>query len=716
MHAEILLPLYLNPTQPSLTYRVPQTLTESVKPGSAVRVPVRGRTYTGIVTELHERSVAFAVRDILGVQSDGEGMLETWQIELARSVARTTFTPMHAVLKLFLPQQSWKGPRAAPYERHYERTETPLPDRLGQKQRDVIERLEREGPLARNTLDTAPLKRLLELKLIRESRGGIQGTQHHQVANGGLKPLTPDQTAALKAIEATNDRPILLHGVTASGKTEIYLHLAKAASNQGKQTILLVPEIALTPQLIGYFTAVFGKRVAVMHSQLSLGEREREWWRIHRGEADVVIGSRSAIFSPARQLGLIVIDEEHEWSYKQDQSPHYHARNVAFTLAELTGAKLVLGSATPDVETRYACDTEKIRRVELTQRVNRDGGMPQVTLVDMREELKKKNFGIFSELLEERLRTTLAEKNQAILFLNRRGYTSSVVCRECGIALTCDHCDVSLTTHRATGTDDRLICHHCGFERRMPEVCPGCGGVSIKSIGLGTQRVEEELQKRFPTTRILRADRDTTTVKDSFKLMYDALKNNEADILIGTQMISKGLDLPRVTLVGVMMADIGLHIPDFRAGERAFQLLTQVAGRSGRAEDPGTVVIQTYNPDHPSLVAASTHDYAAFYNQEISNRKEHGYPPFSRLIKLTFRNEDQKKCSTEAKRVAELLKETASNHAIDAAPALISRLHNKYRWNITIQGDAPHEHLHRFLAEHPLPAGWSIDPDPVVMS
>lgn len=673
-YANILLPLKLGSSLPELTYGIPPELQGEIGPGMAVRVPVRNRVYTGIVTKIHEqglgRELKTAVKDIMSSKEGGK-VLEPWQIELAEWMSVHYFTPFYKVLKLMLPERLWN------------------------RRRERSERPSKNVPPWRDTLSPKTLTR----------------DQNHIVETILNSTTPPSQRAAQK---------FLIHGVTGSGKTEIYLRLAEAMSKEGEQTILLVPEISLTPQLIDYFTAGFGGKTAILHSQLSPVEREGEWWKIQKGDATVIIGSRSAVFAPTKNLGLIILDEEHEGSYKQDQTPYYHAREVAFKIAELTGAKVVLGSATPSLETMHAAEhtTEPnkdkprdIQKFTLAKRINGNETLPPVHLVDMREELRKGNFSMFSDRLIEKLTRTIAAREQAILFLNRRGHSTAVVCRECGQGVKCPHCEVSLTHHRFKNGSEILVCHHCNRREAVPTQCSRCGSVAIKFLGLGTQRVEEELQKRFPTARILRADKDTTSRKGSFKTIYETFKAGDADILLGTQMIGKGLDLPNVTLVGVILADVGMHHPDFRAGERTFQLMTQVAGRSGRAEKPGEVVIQTYNPEHPSLQAAAHHDYGTFYKGEIAARKSLNYPPFSHIVELTYRHEEQKKCSTEALRIAEMLK--TPPYAIEVAPSIIPRLHNKYRWHIEIRGENPTLILEQFLQREKLPEGWSIDVDPL---
>jgi len=593
------------------------------------------------------------------------------------------------------------------------------PKKLGVKQQEVLEMFKDKQPLSRKKLEAFSLATLRSLEkrgLLKETIGEIAGIALDSTKNCKPKQLTPEQQKIYDGILESDKKVSLIHGITGSGKTEIYFQLAQKMVKSGKQVILMVPEISLTPQFIEYFAHEFKEKIAILHSRLSLGEREREWWRIHEGTAQVIIGSRSAIFAPTKNLGLIILDEEHEWSYKQDQTPHYHARKVALKISSLTGARVVLGSATPDIETRFAAENKKINLFKLDHRILPGSSLPEVEVIDMREELHKKNFSIFSDSLYIKLQEIFARKEQAILFLNRRGHASSLLCRDCGYTAQCSQCDVSVTHHRTKTGYEWLTCHHCGEKQNIPNICPNCNGAAIKSIGIGTQQVETELQKRFPTMRIARADKDTTTQKDSFEKLYKALKNHEIDVLVGTQMIGKGLDLANVTLVGVVLADIGLHIPDFRAAERNFQLIMQVAGRAGRAQKKGHVIIQTYNPDHPSLECASTHDYLPFFKTEISSRRALNYPPFTRTIKLTFKSSDQKSCSQEAQAITTALKKHTSTHVINCAPALIYKKHNKFRYHVYLQGPNPHSTLKSYIQKHPLKKGWSIDVDPVVMN
>ncbi len=537
-------------------------------------------------------------------------------------------------------------------------------------------------------------------------------------------PLTliPAQESAFKSIKSSllqvakgYPPPVfLLHGVTGSGKTEIYLQALAEAVRLGKRGIVLVPEIALTPQTIERFASRFPHKVAVLHSKLSLGEQFDEWQRIRDGESDVVVGSRSAIFAPQPDLGLIVIDEEHEWTYKQQDSPHYHARQVAIKLAELTGAVVILGSATPDVETFYHAQMGDYRLLELPERVTPSEGspMPQVEVVDLRQELKAGNRSLFSRSLSLATAKAVASGEQVILFLNRRGAATFIQCRSCGFVLGCKHCEVALTYHFA---EDALICHQCNYRMPVPQICPRCLSRRIKFLGIGTQKLEQETSYTFPQARLLRWDSDVTKRRYSHQEILGKFRAHDADILIGTQMIAKGLDLPLVTLVGVVNADTGLNLPDFRAGERTFQLLSQVAGRAGRGILGGKVIIQTYSPEHYAIQAASKHDYASFYDKEIDYRRQLRNPPFTQLVRLTYSHTNDALCQREAERMKRLLieerdsKGIADLSLIGPAPAFIHRLRGRYRWQLILRGSE----LHSFLSPIPIPQGWTVDIDPV---
>ena len=594
------------------------------------------------------------------------------------------------------------------------------------KQAEVLEFLMESGTAALSEVrkkigcQTETIKTLTSkgLVIIKEYDVKRQPFSYDEIKKSSHLKLTAQQEAAFNEIQTSladnKGETFLLHGVTGSGKTEVYLQALAEAIKLGKRAIVLVPEISLTPQTIDRFASRFPYRVAVIHSKLSLGEQFDQWHQIQNGQYDVVIGARSAIFAPQPQLGLIVIDEEHEWTYKQDNSPRYHTRDVALKIAELNKATVILGSATPDVSSYYNAKKGKYRLLEMPERVTPKEGspLPRVEIVDLREELKAGNTGIFSRLLEYEINNALRKKEQAILFFNRRGTSTFVQCRDCGHVLQCPNCYVSLNYH---SDNDFLLCHQCNYKKRTPKKCPACGSPRIKYMGLGTQKLEQETAATFPRARLLRWDSDSTNGKDSHKNILDTFKKREADILIGTQMVAKGLDLPNVTLVGVVIADSGLNLPDFRACERTFQLISQVAGRAGRGEAGGKVIIQTYMPEHYAIQATINHDYTAFYNQEIDYRKQLKNPPFSKLIKMTYIHANDVVCAKEAERMKkQLLFEMESNglfgiDVLGPSPAFIQRLRGRYRWQIILRGIDPAA----LLSKISIPQGWIIDVDPV---
>jgi primosomal protein N' (replication factor Y) len=531
-----------------------------------------------------------------------------------------------------------------------------------------------------------------------------------------------------------------LHGVTGSGKTEIYMRAVDLTLQRGGQAIVLVPEIALTPQTVRRFAARFPGRVAVMHSGLNAGERYDVWRRARSGAVDIVIGARSAIFAPLSRLGLIVIDEEHDASYKQGNRPHYHAREAALHSARMHNAHVIMGSATPSLESYVRAERGEFRLLALPRRVLghmqrvRDqeqrygvaarfeaaGGetyyrdLPPVEIVDLRAELKAGNTHIFSRRLQGALQETLAKGEQAILFLNRRGAATFVSCRDCGHVLKCPRCETPLTYHESAG--GKLICHTCNHRERQPDLCPNCGGARIRHFGAGTQKVEDEVRAMFPDARVLRWDRDTTRGRsDQHEEILRRFVDGQADVLVGTQMVTKGLDLPLVTLVGVVSADTALNLPDFRSSERTFQLLAQVAGRAGRGLQGGRAIVQTYRPDHYAIVSAADHDYAAFAEKELAFRREHNYPPLTRLARLIVRDADATRARDEAHRVGDELEALLARSGIGRegligpAPCFFARIAGQWRWHIVVRADDPVALLKGFE----LTPNWRVDVEPV---
>ena len=499
--------------------------------------------------------------------------------------------------------------------------------------------------------------------------------------------LTDEQQVALDAIttsiETEKPETFLLHGVTGSGKTEVYLRAIQRVLDRGEEAIVLVPEISLTPQMTSRFMARFGPLVAVMHSALSAGEKYDEWRKIQRREVKVVVGARSAIFAPFENIGIIILDEEHESTYKQEDTPRYHARDVAIKRAEHYGCPVVLGSATPSLES-YARASKGVYTLLTLKRRARNQELPHVSVVDMREELKAGNRSMFSVSLREGLRTRLEAGEQSLLFLNRRGFSSFVLCRDCGTTVECPNCDISLTYHRA---HEQLKCHYCGHEDRVPSACPQCKSEHIRFFGTGTQKVQDEVAKLFPEARVIRMDVDTTRQKGSHERLLRQFSEGKADILLGTQMIAKGLDFPNITLVGVLAADTTLHLADFRAAEKTFQLMTQVSGRAGRHELPGEVFIQTYSPEHYAIELAKEQHYEPFYELEMTARRQFGYPPFYFVTLVQFTHEDVLKVAEFANKGATYLKENLSVETVIIGPtaAAVSRVNNRYRYQCLIK-------------------------------
>ena len=677
-------------------------------------------------------------------------------------------------------------------DRHYrlgrpavtDRTETLVvlqpgatPTKLGARQRALVEYLQERGR-------EAPLSDLRdELGISRDSIAALAARRivvtyerqvrrdplaHRHIPSHPAPKPTDEQERAYRpiaqALERHDGSIFLLHGITGSGKTEVYLRAVADTLAAGRQAIVLVPEIGLTPQTVTRFAGRFPGQVALLHSKLGDGERFDEWQRIRRSECSVAVGPRSAIFSPFAHLGLIVIDEEHDASYKQDSVPRYHTRDIAEHLAGTTGAVVILGSATPDVVSYYRAQRGEFHLLTMKSRAGpgpssesrmvpisagrpgdaavsptvhqmprhvpgsagvspaprrppdenlpttHEPALPSVQIVDMRLELKAGNRSIFSRLLRRELQNTLERGEQAILFLNRRGNATFVNCRDCGFVVKCHHCDVPFTYHSDGNT---LLCHRCDARAPLPRSCASCGSWRIRFFGLGTQRVEQEVLAQFPAASVQRFDRDVTTSKLSHEAILDRFALGDIDILVGTQIVAKGLDFPKVTLVGAVSADTSINLPDFRAAERTFSLLTQVAGRAGRAELPGMVVVQTYAPSHFAIQAAAQHDYKAFFQDEITYRREGLYPPFSRLARLVRSDRAEHVCRTEAHRLAEQLREWMAVHPqagidlIGPAPCFISKAHDHYFWQILLRG---HD-LYPLLAT--VPTGWAIDVDPV---
>ena len=514
--------------------------------------------------------------------------------------------------------------------------------------------------------------------------------ENKKIEKSNKYELTEEQKNAYtnigKSIEEKRFEEFLIYGITGSGKTEIYLQLIEKVIKEEKTAIMLVPEISLTPQMIERFIARFGKNeIAVLHSKLSIGERHDEWEKIKEKRAKIVIGARSAIFAPVENLGIIIIDEEHDMSYKSESNPRYDAKEIAKKIAKEEKIPLVLGSATPDINTFYKAKNNKITLLELTKRAN-NSKLPKVEIVDLKQELANGNHSMLSQELYKKIEENIKNKHQTILFLNRRGYSTFIMCRECGYTVKCKNCNISMTYH---SHENKLKCHYCGYEEKIVTVCPECGSKKIRYFGTGTQKLEQEIKKQFPNATTIRMDIDTVTKKNSHEEILKKFKEENVDILIGTQMVVKGHHFPNVTLVGVIAADSSLNIDDYRANERTFQILTQVAGRAGREKLEGNVIIQTYNPDNYSIQAARSQNYLKFYETEIELRKQLKYPPFCDIIVIRFDSINEKQIKEEALELYLKIKEKIDNKflVLKPMPAPIDKIQNKYRWRIIIKGN-----------------------------
>ncbi|MCL6612361.1 MAG: primosomal protein N' [Peptococcaceae bacterium] len=702
--AEVLVEVATRKIEQGFHYAVPSGLAGKLKVGSRVLVPFGGRKVPGYVTgfgpppgSLPEELEIKAIGEVL----DEGPVFTPGQMELAGWMADYYLCPVISALKAIIwPRIQGVGPK---------RVKGLFPSAAGGSpvfgpraaKRELVwatalahPGMSRKELAAAAGVSPALVDKLVSEGLLRygemELRRDPYPAQEPAVRDGFR--LTPDQAAALEQIKMAADRSkrevFLLYGVTGSGKTEVYLRAIAHVLSMGRQALVMVPEISLTPQMVSAFKGCFGDRVAVLHSRLSDGERYDEWNRIACGAAPVVLGARSAAFAPLAKPGLIILDEEHEPSYKQEETPRYHARDVVLRLAGQFEAVAVLGSATPSVES--FCRAQPggpYRLITIPGRVEMRP-MPEVRVIDMREEFRDGNPGVLSRRLVSAVQDRLARREQVILFLNRRGYATLVACRECGLVMKCPHCDISLTYH----TGGRLCCHYCNYTTAARGYCPDCGSRFMENFGTGTQKVEEEVKKLFPAARMLRMDSDTTARKGSHAKILRIFKEGGADILIGTQMVAKGLDIPLVTLVGVINADISLHMPDFRSAERTFQLVAQVAGRTGRGDLGGEVLVQTMSPDHYSIVRASRHDYAGFYEQEMRVRRALRYPPFTRLARVLVSGRDEAEVKGLAERWVSVMEGLAGASGgrevveiLGPAPAPLTRIRGRYRYHVIVK-------------------------------
>lgn len=697
LYAEIILNSDALEIDRPFTYKIPVELKERVKIGQIVKVPfgTKNKTSEGFVLALkREEKIdkSFRVKKVASIVTD-EPIIDKNDIKLIYFLREKYLCKYIDAFRLLIPVGIMKGAKSKSKKVIVFKSDDLSSIKNSEGYIEIINFLkENSGKYTKtelintNSISKYKLNKLIENGLL-EVEEEIVFRYNNRTYNIDFeKELTAQQKQVLDEYINSNDNLFLLKGVTGSGKTEVYMRMVEDALNKGKSAIVLVPEISLTPQMIERFKGRFGKDVALFHSKLSDGERFDEWFRVKSGKAKLVIGARSAIFLPVKNLGLIIIDEEHENTYKSDQNPKYQTKEVAEFLSNQKGCKVVLGTATPTIETFYRALIGELKLLELNSRVD-DKGMPPMKVVDMRNELKSGNASLFSRELFNEIKEKLSKKEQIILFLNRRGFSTFVSCRSCGYVFKCEECDISMTYHR----NGLLVCHYCGKTKSTPKKCPKCDSKYVKFFGAGTQRVEEEVKKYFKEAKVLRMDVDTTRSKDSYENIYNTFKDGKADILIGTQMISKGLDFKNVTLVGILAADMSINIPDYRASERTFQIITQVAGRAGRGEKQGNVIIQTYTPDHYSLKYAINYDYEGFYEREFTVRALMKYPPFGKilLINAISKKEDllkqfMHKISNGIKLLVEKEKDI---DVLGPIPCLIAKVKENYRWQIVIKGE-----------------------------
>lgn len=677
------------------TYKVPEEFNNEIKIGQIVKVPFGkgNKTSEGFILNLkNDDNIKFKTKNIAAILVK-DPVIDEDDINLIEFLREKTLCKYIDAFRLLIPVGIMKGAKAKKKRvivlKNEDLSNIKNPD--GYKK--IVEffktnsgKYTKSELINEHSISQYKLNKLIENEVLSIEEESVFRYNDRVYNKDSAKTLTIEQENIIREYINSDDKMFLLKGVTGSGKTEVYMKLVERVLLEGKSAIILVPEIALTPQMIERFKGRFGVNVALFHSKLSDGERFDEWFRVKEGKAKVIVGARSAIFLPAKNLGLIIIDEEHENTYKSEQNPKYQTKEVAEYLSELKGCKVILGSATPSIETYYRALTGEMKLLELNSRVD-NKPMPPMKVIDMRNELKGGNKSLFSRELFIAIQERLKRKEQIILFLNRRGFSTFVSCRSCGYVFKCDECDISMTYHK----NGLLICHYCGKTKREPRECPKCHSKYVKFFGAGTQRVEEEVKKYFNNVRILRMDVDTTRDKHSYERIYNTFKNGEADILIGTQMVSKGLDFKNVTLVGILAADMSINIPDYRAAERTFQIITQVAGRAGRGDKQGKVLIQTYTPQHYSLQYAVNYDYEGFYEKEFTVRAMMKYPPFGKLLLINGTSKKEELLKNFMHKITMMIKPLVEScldiEILGPIPCMISKVKENYRWQIVIKGE-----------------------------
>ena len=667
--------------------------------GSRVCVPFGNRKIEGIVMAVKSATDVppGKLKSIISVQDDFPALTKE-ALELVRYLSEKYRVSKALALRLFLPSEMRRG-KVAEKTVEFARAKDGLSyesaldslSKSAKSQRAALEKVYSSEKIRLSVLRAdygqSAIKSLLEKDLISTEKIRVCRLPYSEMLSTSKNvALVEAQQKAVESVMTTQKRVSLIHGVTGSGKTEVYLELISRAIKSGKTAIMLVPEISLTPQMLTQLRGRFNELCAILHSGLSAGERFDEWWRLRSGEAKIAIGARSAVFAPLENVGVIIIDEEHDGSYDSETTPRYSTADIAVKRAEYNDCKLVLGSATPSVESYSKAKSGEYNLIKMNERINKKP-LPEVIVADMRQEIRRGNNSVFSSYLKAELQATLEKNNQAIIFLNRRGYSQQVICRECGYVATCSSCDVSLNYHRA---GNMLKCHYCGTNYKMLTACPECGSHNLNLMGTGTQKIVTELKELFPSARIIRMDNDTTSNKEGHYKILSSFAKHDADILVGTQMIAKGHDFPHVTLVGILDADMSLHFSDYRSGERTFQLLTQVAGRSGRADDKGKVVLQTYSPNNPVLKYAMSYDYEGFFERECAVRKATHFPPFALIIRVLVESANEQDAIDVLKLVYFELKDIYDKNRADflffnKMKSPIKRLKNKFRYQVLMR-------------------------------
>ncbi len=696
MYAEIILNNDAIEMDRKFTYKVPDDMIHRIQRGYRVKVPfgIKNRLIEGFVFGLLENSQVNAAYKMKCIHAlcDDEAILTENDFKIIDFLRKKSLCKYIDAIRLMIPSGIMRGSSNKEkqvvcinnYDYNYaEAKETYkniylfVRENNGQYTKSEITK--------KYGYSLYILNKLIDDKVLKVDKHVVFRYNVRKYAEDNKKILNEEQQKCFNTIMNCEKLKFLIKGVTGSGKTEVYMRITEEMLKQDKGVIVLVPEISLTPQMIERFKGRFGENVALFHSKLSVGERFDEWYRVKEGKAKLVIGARSALFLPVKNLGLIIMDEEHENTYKSENNPKYHARECAEYLSEIYNCKLILGSATPSIESYYKAQMNEYVLIEMNNRANKKE-MPHMEIIDMREEIKTHNMSLFSRRLFQEIEKALNNKKQIILFLNRRGFSTFISCRSCGYVFKCSECDVSMTYHR----NGYLVCHYCGRAQKVEKVCPKCKSRYVKFFGAGTERVEMEVKKYFKNARVLRMDVDTTRGKNSYESIYNLFKNQEADILIGTQMVSKGLDFKNVTLVGVLAADMSLNMPDYRSAERTYQIITQVAGRAGRGEAEGKVIVQSYTPDHYSLQYAKEEKYKELFNEEIKIRKLMNNPPFSKILLINGISKNEEKLKEFMYNVESNLRKLIVDDTIimyKPLPCIINKIKENYRWQILVKGN-----------------------------